>query len=198
MVRICKTESCAEICEYKKQYCTLHRRNYRRRTDDQLRNNIFQTHVSETQIKLDRELREQQELEFQETQLLDMQRINERNDALFFEKEIEDAIQRSIECEKNERKSKIQDTDSIDISNCIKIKFKIPNSQFINQNFLNESTFQDLRNFLDFYFFENKIDVGSYNIVSNFPKKVFSDDFNTSKILDHISLKTMVLYVAEI
>jgi hypothetical protein len=205
MVRICKSEGCEEICEYKKQYCLMHRRNYRQRAGGELRNNIVTPHVFETQntisqeqIKIDRELRHQQELEFQETQRLDMQKIQETNEALFFEKEIEDAIKLSIETEKNERKSKLQDIDSIDISNCLKIKFKIPNSQFVNRNFHNESTFEDLRNFLDFYFFENKIEVESYNIVSNFPKKVFSTDFNTSKIIDHISLKNIVLYIAEI
>ena len=208
MVRICKTEGCEEICEYKKQYCLIHKRNYTRRTGSQLRNNIVtpqppyvfenQNTISQEQIKIDRELRHQQELEFQETQRLDMQKIQEKNEAIFFEKEIEDAIKLSIETEKNERKSKLQDIDSIDVNNCLKIKFKIPNSQFVNQNFYNESTFEDLRNFLDFYFFENKIEVGSYNIVSNFPKKVFSVDFNPSKIIDHISLKNIVLYISEV
>ena len=197
MSRKCKFNNCEEICEYRKQFCEYHRRNRKRNSQgvhvspilpEGMRNSISEGMSSSNIIQ-------EQNLEYERCMQLDMQRIQEIENS----KILENAIKLSLEHELSSKKSKLQDLDTIDDKECFIIKFKLPDSSSINRKFHIESTFEDIRNFLDYYFFNNKsfeeLNRCKYDIVANFPKIIFTDLYNTSKISDHIHDKNILFYV---
>jgi hypothetical protein len=199
MARKCKFNNCEEICGYRKQFCEYHRCNRKRKSQ------VHQTiaHISPI---ISRDISEgfndisssniiqEQNLEYERCMQLDMQRIQEIENS----KILENAIKLSLEHELSSKKSKLQDLDTIDDKECFIIKFKLPNSVSINHKFHIESTFEDIRNFLDYYFLNNsfeKLNGFKYDIATNFPKIIFTDSYNTSKISDHINGKNILLYI---
>ena len=121
-----------------------------------------------------------------------------------YERELEEVLKKSIESERLEqhRKRKLEvellDSMLIDEINFLTLKFKLPNSVLVKKTFYLDATFKDLRNFLDFYIFENSIKiVDDYCIVSNFPKKVFDIDKNSRLVREELEGKNILFYIYE-
>ena len=76
-------------------------------------------------------------------------------------------------------------------------KIKLPNGKSILRRFLKESKLQNIRDYLDIYFYDNNIKIETYNIVLDFPKIIFTNtiDTNNLKLKDIINSKNIILYI---
>ena len=113
--------------------------------------NIEKKHVKE-KFEEDRQLRIDQEYEFNETMKLDIERLEKDN-------------KRAEEIE-NKRLNSIKSEPTDDKEEYFNIKIKLSNRSLIRK-FKYHSKIKDIRDYLDVYFEDNKINIKNYNLVIN-------------------------------
>ena len=106
------------------------------------------------------------------------------------------AIQESKDCFIKEKRESILKEPDIE-EEIYFFKIKLPNGKSILRRFLKDSNLQNIRDYLDIYFYDNNIKIESYNLVLDFPKIIFTDtkDTNNLKLKDVINKKNIILYI---
>jgi len=160
MLKQCQKEDCYEPAIRRGKYCELHRTGKIRPIKDTITNyeediNLalklsLQTFDKE-RIQEERKLKIEQENEYLETVRVDIERIEKEK------KRLEDIETKRLNIIKNE--------DIVGLC-YFNIKFKLPNHTLI-QKFSNKCKIKDLRDYLDVYFDDNKINIKNYNLVIN-------------------------------
>jgi hypothetical protein len=198
MIRICHKRECSNESIPRGKYCELHRTN-KKRKDIIIRNfeeedNYFEEHKRDKEeknkkLEEDRLIIKQQEEEYRETERLDKENM-EKIDIL---KAIQDSKDYFI---KEKRESILKEPD-IKEEEIYFFKIKLPNGKSILRRFLKDSNLQNIRDYLDIYFYDNNIKIESYNLVLDFPKIIFTDtkDTNNLKLKDVINKKNIILYI---
>ena len=140
-------------------------------------------------LKTNCKIKKQQEEEFIETQKLD----KENMEKISFLKAIEESKKSFIE---EKRKSLLKEPD-IKEDGVYSFKIKLSNGKPILRRFSKDSKIQDIRDYLELYFYDNNISIESYNLVLNYPKIQFSNtkDHNDLNIKDAIYSKNIILYI---
>lgn len=192
MIKVCQKKNCYDPAIHRGKYCENHRTNKPKikpinnipigeeelqphnitSYDEDL--NIALKLSLETlnnekghikKIKEDRELRIEQEYEFNEAMRMDKENIENKR------KIIEEIENKRINIKKNE----VED-DSEEYFN---IKIKLSNTTLIRK-FKFNSKIRDIRDYLDVYFKDNNINIRNYNLVVNQSpiRKLLIDDSN--------------------
>lgn len=123
---------------------------------------------NERKIIEDRELKMEQELEYEKTIIEDQQQQRLKDE----EKELFQIIEISKQFSIEEKKNKIL-PESVD-EDCLNLKFKLPNGNDIKRKFNKTATINDIRNYLDIYFIDNKLKIENYNLILQYPRKKFT------------------------
>ena len=203
MIRSCQKRDCENESIPRGKYCELHRtnkkrnniRNFKENEINFYTNNYFEDEEKKEKdeknklIEEDRLIRKQQEEEFIETQKLD----KENMEKISFLKAIEESKKSFIE---EKRKSLLKEPD-IKEDGVYSFKIKLSNGKPILRRFSKDSKIQDIRDYLELYFYDNNISIESYNLVLNYPKIQFSNtkDHNDLNIKDAIYSKNIILYI---
>jgi hypothetical protein len=202
MIRVCNKRDCGNEPIPRGKYCELHRTS-KKRKDTIIRNieehnfytnNYFEEEKRDKEeknkkLEEDRLIIKQQEEEYIETERLDKEKM-ENNEFL---KVIQESKDYFI---KEKRESILKEPDMTE-EEIYFFKIKLPNGKSILRRFLKESKLQNIRDYLDIYFYDNNIKIESYNIVLDFPKIIFTDtiDTNNLKLKDVINSKNIILYI---
>lgn len=219
-MRQCQKDNCSEPAIPKGKYCNIHRTNKKNIRTSILTNNItpqsilteydeleqalklskfmfeeennYEKEKMKNKLEEDRLLKIIQENEYIETQRLDIERIK-------FEKErkLKEENEKKLK-EENEKKQidlKKAKIVYVDEKNCYNIKINFPNGNKIIRKFKIESNVEDIRNVIDIFLYENKINIKNYDLIANFPfKRLTSEDLNT-KIEEFTNFKNFILIV---
>jgi hypothetical protein len=177
MLKVCQKENCREPAIKRGKYCVTHRTN---KTNIPKKNqnipvnekkNIFKNNYDEDielalkisleelslkkyndkKLEDDRNLKLEQEEEYNNIMRMDLERIRKEKER------IEDIETKRVNVIKNE---------PLDDVKYFNIKFKLSNKDVLKKFKLN-STVKDIRDFLDVYFEDNKINIINYNLVVN-------------------------------
>ena len=81
-------------------------------------------------------------------------------------------------------KNKVLDEPNKDLKNFYNIQFKLPSGSNLKRKIPENIKFEDIRNFLDYYFYENKININNYNLVL-FPNRFFTIENNYDLLNDY-------------
>ena len=177
MNKICKKNNCTNNAIPRGKYCEIHRTNKITKVRvnsiivEEEKKDIYETYdndmelaiknslktIKKTQIDEDRKLRLEQEIEYQEAMLLDTARL------LKEKYEFEELENKRINILKN---------TPIEKENYFNIKIKLPNNLTILHKFKEDSSIKNIRDYLDVYFFDNKIKIKNYILVVNKLEKI--------------------------
>lgn len=177
MNKICKKNNCTNNAIPRGKYCEIHRTNKITKVRvnsiivEEEKKDIYDTYdndmelaiknslktIKKTQIDEDRKLRLEQEIEYQEAMLLDTARL------LKEKYEFEELENKRINILKN---------TPIEKENYFNIKIKLPNNLTILHKFKEDSSIKNIRDYLDVYFFDNKIKIKNYILVVNKLEKI--------------------------
>jgi hypothetical protein len=208
--RTCKINNCNEICQPRKHLCEFHRN----RGNSRLLNNVISTTrqleslvnddpyprlrsrpngnvTSLLEEKNERDyIMQHQENEYDEALRTDKERL----DNLTFEKEVELLLKKTKE-EMILNKKNILDNEEIDLKNCYHIKFKLSTGKVIERKFNVESKFENLRNFIEVYFYDNNILIDDFDLSTTYPKQLFTLKENSSMLKDSFKDLNIVFYI---
>lgn len=195
MNKICKKNNCENEAIPRGKYCELHRTSRPIRpirpirpldhltshsipleeekkdtfdTDMELaiKNSLEGLKIKKNQFEEDRKLRVEQEIEYQEALTLDTARL----------------LKEKFELEEIEiKRSNVVKNNITEKENYFSIKIKLPNNLTLLKKFKEDSIIKDIQDYLDVYFFDNKIKIKNYFLViNNLTKiKLSKDDKDT-------------------
>lgn len=170
MIKICKKKDCNNTAITRGKYCNIHRTNKVKNNIPVLREETKYNNVDEdieialklsletlkiektNKIEEDRKLKIDQESAFDETVKLDIERMNRKK------LEIEELENKRINISKNNPTEK---------ENYFNIKIKLPSNKALIKKFKEESYVNDIRDYLDVYFFDNNINIKNYILLIN-------------------------------
>lgn len=186
-MKICKKDNCNDIAIPRGKYCEKHKTgkrnnirsnpirvdNYTSGITNSISNhnidsrNLFTTENNynfEQKEKLrieneeNRKIIQEQEIEYQKTLILDRERLRLKEE----ENELCQILKMSELTFNDEKRKKIKDEPLVD--NYYLIQFNIPNGKKIKRRFSRLSIIQDVKNYLDIYFIDNKIQIKNYDL----------------------------------
>lgn len=171
-MKYCNKDGCLNISIKRGKYCEEHRTNKRKSRSSPI--NIPQSDISSSMII------EEQEIEFQETQLKDLLIMEEKERKEF---------------EMSSLREKVFNSDKTD--ECFTIKFSLNNGNKISYFFSNKAKVSDLFDFIDIYFYDNKINCKNYYFVL-FPNiKILRNEIE-NYISDTLKSKQILLFIQDI
>jgi hypothetical protein len=196
-MKICAKNGCQNIAIQRGKYCNTHRTKKKIIDDENVIKTVFEPIYnlpkSSNNINYDTErlLKEEQDEEYKKTMIMDMERIRlkDEND------EIKNVIEISKKMYIEEKRNRIKEEPAESKNNYI-FQFKLPNNNRIKRIFHNTSTLLDVRNFLDVYFYDNKITIENYDLII-FPKEVFNID-NLNKINEYNFEKNTLFFIHDL
>lgn len=190
-MKFCQKYNCDLLAIPRGKYCELHRTNKPKR-DDTTQLSIPKIDDIESKLKIeeDRFLREEQDLQFKETERQDRERLEQ----LEFEKILEMSRQNYFE----ELKESLKDEININSDDCFTIKFQFPNGLKNIKKFRHDVVVKTIRNYLDVYIHENNMNIKKYNLVLNFPKIELNEEFDTYQIKEFTTSSNFVLHVQDL
>lgn len=202
MIRLCQKKDCENESIPRGKYCELHRTNKKRR-DVVIRNTNeeqkFFSYFEEEEkiikeqknkkIEEDRIIRKEQEAEYKETERLDIEKMEN----IRFLKAIEESKKNFIK----EKKEFLLNEPDIKEEGVYYFKIKLSTGKAILRRFSNDSKIQDIRDYLEVYFYDNNISIENYNLVLNYPKIEFgnTEDENNLKLKNVIEQKNIIIYI---
>jgi hypothetical protein len=176
----CNMRTCQKInCELpsisRGKYCEKHRTNKKKPPIERIRTETEQkseeTHQKvehEKQLKLDEDriIRSEQDKEYEETVRADQERL----DQIEYNKVLEMSINEYF----LNKKASLgpENIDGVFYN----IKIQLPNGLKITRKFKKDCSIGDIRDYIDVYFFENKINIPNYELIINFPYQKFTKD----------------------
>lgn len=198
MMRLCQKINCNLPAIHRGKYCEIHRTN-KRRTTINYQENIFEEenrrqigeenkrrieeeNRRQIEIENDRKLRMEQEEEYKRSMEIDMK----RNEEMEYEKMLELSLKEYYNDKKN--KMKIEDT-------YYSIKIKLPDGDILVKNFGIDCSIGSLRDAIEIYFYEMKIKISEYQIVFNYPKRIFTKEDSYILISSLDVPKNFIIYV---
>jgi len=216
-MKICGKNDCQNIAIHKGKYCTVHRTNKKKIVDkedvkkaiidkedkedvkkviiDKEENRILFEDIcnlpkeyKNIDYDMDRLLMQEQDEEYKLTMDKDIERIILKNE----EKDIKEAIELSKKLYIDAKKNKIkkEPEKSVDVYN---LHFKLPNNIRLKRYFHRDSTIDDIRNFLDIYFYDNNLQIENYELIT-FPKIIFKKEDN-KKLYEYNLEKSILFYI---
>ena len=136
-------------------------------------------------------VKDKQDEEYKKTMIMDMERMRLKDE----QDEIKNVIEISKKMYIEEKRNRIKEEPEESKENYI-FQFKLPNNNRIKRIFHNTSSLLDVRNFLDVYFYDNKITIENYDLII-FPKKVFNID-NLNKINEYNFEKNTLFFIHDL
>jgi hypothetical protein len=169
MIKICKKKDCNNTAIARGKYCNIHRTNKAKNNIPILREETKYNNDEDIELALklsletlkmektnkieeDRKLKVDQESAFNETVKLDIERMNRKK------LELEELENKRINISKNNPTEK---------ENYFNIKIKLPSNKALIKKFKEESYVNDIRDYLDVYFFDNNINIKNYILLIN-------------------------------
>ena len=195
MIRLCQKRYCENESIPRGKYCNLHRTNKKKQTIIQIKNenNYLQEEDNNKKeinkkIEEDRLIIKQQKDEYIETERID----RENMDKIQFLKVIEESKKLFIK-EKRESLEKEPEKEK----DVYSFKIKLPNGKMLLRRFKKYSKINDIRDYLEVYFYDNNISIINYNLVLNYPTIKFENtkDVNDLKLINSIYTKNTILYI---
>ena len=206
-MKTCLKNDCLELAITRGKYCEKHRSKNKNHKKKSRTNEEFETNRSispETfnclmydyddskqilydKIIKDRELKMEQETEYEKTLLEDQQKLIMIESEKEFQKILEMSRQLSIE---EKRKNILLDSED----DYFNIKFKLPNGES-KKKFSRYAKINDIRNYIDIYFIDNNIRIENYNLVMQYPLKKITKDDNDSEIQKITNEKSFILFI---
>lgn len=180
-MKLCKKINCSNFSIQRGKYCEIHR--IKKKNSNNLSNNL----EDEENIT---EILKKQEEEYNFSMQEDIKRFIKINE----EKELNNILEISKQSFYNEIKSKILEEPNDFTKNIYNIKFKLPSGITLKRKFPNNVRFIDLRNFLNYYFYENKINIINYNLLL-FPKKLFTNENNDDLLYTYDIQNTISFFI---
>jgi len=194
-MKICQKNNCNNEATLRSKFCEIHRSIKRTREIEnqiKLEKDIEKQSLLEQERKIEKEyleqerkLKSEQDIEYQHTIEQDRKRMEDS--------EYENILKLSIEQFYIDKKNnvEIEPTDGDFYS----IKIKTPFGKILIRNFNIDSKIKSIRNFLDVYFNENKIDIHNYDIVFNFPYSRLSIIDDEKYIKDFSEQRKIMLHI---
>ena len=187
-MKTCQRLNCNNQAINRGKFCEIHRTNKKQIIRDNttvplttvpLRPNYNNNLIEE------RKLKQEQDIEYQNTLIQDRLRIEEN--------EYKNILKMSLEQFYIDKKNNLQKepTDS----ECYFIKIKIPNGSTLSRKFNINSKIQDIRDYLDVYFYENNLNIQNYNIVFVVPFKKLNTDYNNLFIKDITNQNKFMIHI---
>jgi hypothetical protein len=173
-MKFCKKDECHNIACYKSKYCEIHK--------------PINRVVHETKYTEDRNIIEQQNLEYEESLFVDKEMLELQREEEMFKK----ILIKSKETDVEEKKKKI--TEEPD-SNYIYIKFKLSTGKSFQRKFSIFLNMYNVRNYVDVYLYENNIKIDNYYLVSNIPYQIFKISDNDLQLCDLFKEDKILLYI---
>jgi hypothetical protein len=207
MNKICKKNNCVNEAIPRGKYCELHKTTrttrptrplerlrtnslpieenkdtYDRDLELALKNSLEGVKIKKNQFDEDRKLRLEQENEYQEALRLDTERL----------------LKEKIEIEEIELKRlNILKNNPTEKENYFNIKIKLPNNLNLLKKFKEESSVQDIQDYLDVYFFDNKIKIKNYVLVVNNLTKVKLGSRDKDTLLSSLNMSNNFMMFLE-
>jgi len=204
MNKICKKNNCANEAIPRGKYCDLHKTTKTTRPSERLRTNSLPIEenkdtydrdlelalknsleglkIKKNQFDEDRKLRLEQDKEYQEALRLDTERL------LKEKYELEEIELKRVNTLQNNPTEK---------ENYFNIKIKIPNNLTLLKKFKEESSVKDIQDYLDVYFFDNKIKIKNYLLVVNNLTKVKLDSKDKDILLSSLNMSNNFIMFLE-
>lgn len=197
-MKTCQRLNCNNQAIVRGKFCEIHRTNKKQisRENTNTNNFITQTTITSTpstpnyniqnnNLIEERKLKQEQDIEYQNTLMQDRLRIEEN--------EYKNILKMSLEQFYIDKKNNLQKEPTE--SECYFIKIKIPNGSTLSRKFNLNSKIQDIRDYLDVYFYENKINVQNYNIVFVIPFKKLNTEYNNLFIKDITNQNKFMIHI---
>jgi len=204
MNKICKKNNCANEAIPRGKYCDLHKTTKTTRPSERLRTNSLPIEenkdtydrdlelalknsleglkIKKNQFDEDRKLRLEQDKEYQEALRLDTERL----------------LKEKYELEEIElKRANTLQNNPTEKENYFNIKIKIPNNLTLLKKFKEESSVKDIQDYLDVYFFDNKIKIKNYLLVVNNLTKVKLDSKDKDILLSSLNMSNNFIMFLE-
>lgn len=163
-MKICQKNNCDLPAILRGKYCEIHRTNKKiKKNEEYTEIDIRAIKEKESNIINDRQLKLQQDDEYRICVEQDKKKIEEQ--------EYQKILDLSIQDYYNDLKTRIE-KDKIEEYYSIKIKFS--NGSNIIRKFNFSASINDIIEVIELYLYEMKIKISNYNIVLNYPKRVFT------------------------
>ncbi len=202
-MKICFKDDCYQTAIPRGKYCENHSKSRKKKIEKENKEvknevkNIIESNKKEmiktkdiqkiNELLEERKLRAEQEEEYQMTMLADRERINKKKE----EDEINEILEISKKMFIEEKRSKIQEESENDYYT---IQIKLPAGNNIKRKFSQNSSFLDIRNFLDIYFHDNNINIINYDLIT-FPKITFTIENNNDTLSNHNLSKNLTFFI---
>ena len=190
-MKFCQKYNCEFLAIPRGKYCEIHRTNKVKKEEPQF---VLPKKELDMEDKLkieeDRLLREEQDLQFRETEIKDRERLEQ----IEFEKILEMSRQNYFEELKHSLKDDIED----DIKDCLNVKFQFPNGLKNIKKFRHDVKVKTIKNYIDVYIHENNLGIKNYNLVLNFPKIELDEDCYSYEIKEFTNSSNFVIYVQDL
>lgn len=204
MNKICKKNNCTNEAIPRGKYCDLHKTTKTTRPSERLRTNSLPIEenkdtydrdlelalknsleglkIKKNQFDEDRKLRLEQDKEYQEALRLDTERL----------------LKEKYELEEIElKRANTLQNNPTEKENYFNIKIKIPNNLTLLKKFKEESSVKDIQDYLDVYFFDNKIKIKNYLLVVNNLTKVKLDSKDKDILLSSLNMSNNFIMFLE-
>jgi hypothetical protein len=203
-MKTCQKMNCINKAITRGKFCEIHRTNKRNIIPPQISehtiNNISSQNLFEEERKQEqdisyqnlleeeRKLKQEQDISYQNTLIQDRLRIEEN--------EYNNILKLSLDQFYIDKKNKLQ-SEPIN-GDFYFIKIKIPNGNILSRKFNINSKIEDIRDYLDIYFYENGINIQNYNIVFTIPFKKIGIEYNNLFIKDITNQNKFIIHINNI
>jgi hypothetical protein len=178
-MKLCQKINCNNFAIPRGKYCEIHR--IRKRNIGNLNtSNLSIMNTSNLETENTTDIIKKQDEDYNFFMQEDIKRICELNE----EKELNNILELSKQTFINDIKNKVLDEPNKDLKNFYNIQFKLPSGSNLKRKFPENIKFIDLRNFLNYYFYENKMNIINYNLVL-FPNRIFTIENNDDLLYKH-------------
>jgi len=192
-MKLCQKINCNNFSIPRGKYCEIHRIKKKTNNLNIINTNInFNTNLENQEVKENTsEILKKQNEDYNFFMQEDIKRICELNE----EKELNNILELSKQTFINDIKNKILEEPK-SLKNIYNVKFKLSSGLTLQRKFPDNTKFIDLRNFLNYYFYENKINIINYNLVL-FPNKLFTIENNDDLLYKYDIQNTITFYIQD-
>ena len=195
-MRQCMKPNCFNSSIPRGKYCELHRTNRRiieERNRIEERTRIEERNIEERQRNMERQqIIEEQEREYNETMMKDIERIEEEK-----RKRIEEKEKKNLkEIEMDSLRQQIFSIEMNDKSFMIRfvLNHNHNHNHKISHFFKNDATFKDVFDYIDLYIYDNNIKLENYYLVC-YPNLEYTRQNAKDKLENHFNYKKINLFI---
>lgn len=176
----CQKNNCNNLKIPRGKYCELHRT--KKKKIDNINRKVFQENYESKNNEVENisEIIREQNNNYNYCLEEDMKRLC----SLEEKKEMDDILELSKKTFFEDLKNKVINEPDYESKKNYLLRFKLPSGITLKRKFYENVKFENIRNFLDFYFYENNLNIFNYNLVV-FPKKTFTIENNSETLLEN-------------